>query len=142
MKAVAAKVERSIGVDPVTLIQRAIFGNLLEKVFNVLSGFIHKPRFFQGLDNRVNGRRVDLLLPLGNGSEDLGTGGIAPEVFFYSPPELKRDGREHSLSAPIDIVTFKVAYRKTIYFSVPNPRSCKGLDPLGYSPIFGCYPVI
>ena len=74
---------------------------------------------------------------LDNGEEDLGTGGIVPEVFFGSFPNLKCDGREHSIYAPRNIVAVKVSYRETISFFVPNPRSCKGLDPLGEFPIFG-----
>ena len=48
-----------------------------------------------------------------------------------SLPDLECDGREHRLSAPRYIVTVKVTYREKFSFSVPNPSSCKGLDPLG-----------
>ena len=82
------------------------------------------------------------MLILGNGAEDLGTGGVAPEVFIDSLPKLKCDGSEKSFSSTRKIVAFKVAYRETIHFSIPNPRSCKSLNPLGDFPILGCSPVI
>ena len=82
-------------------------------------------------------RRVDLLLLLDNETEDLGTEGVIPEVFFDSLLDLNHDGCENILSNPSDIVVGKVAYRDTIYFSVTNPCSCKCLDPLGDFTIFG-----
>ena len=65
----------------------------------------------QGLDKRANGRIVDLLLHLGDGAEDLVTGGVVPEVFFDSLPDLERDGRKHSLSPPSNIVAVRVKNR-------------------------------
>ena len=79
---------------------------------------------------RANGGRVDLLLFLDNGEEDLGTGFFMPEVFFYSLSKLKRDESKHIFSDPSKIVAVEVAYGETISLSVPNPRSCSGLDPL------------
>ena len=74
---------------------------------------------------------------LDNGTEDLVTRGPVPEEFFDILPKIKYDGCEHRLSAPSKIVAVKVAYRKKTFFSVPNPNSCKVLDPLGYFTIFG-----
>ena len=71
------------------------------------------------------------MLLLDNSAEDFGTGGVVPEVFFYSLPKIKHDGSENRFSAPRKIVAVEVAYRETIYFSVPNLISCKGLEPLG-----------
>ena len=85
---------------------------------------------------RTNGVTVDLLLLLGDGAEDLGTGGVVTKVFFGSLLELDNNGREHSLFDPSNIVVVKFADREKISFSVPNPRNCKGLDSLGYFPIF------
>ena len=90
----------------------------------------------------MNSGRVDMLLPSDNGAEDLGTGGIVPGIFFDINPDIKHGGRKHSLSALIQIVTVRVTYRETIYFSITNPCSCNGLDPLGDFPIFGCYSLI
>ena len=94
------------------------------------------------MEKCANGRRVDLLLILDGGAEELGIGGVIPELFFKSLPKLKGDGSEHRFSASIKIVAVQAAYRETIYFSIPNPRSCKGLYPLGEFPVFGCSPVI
>ena len=84
------------------------------------------------MDKYANGVRVDLLLILDDGEEDLRTGGVLPKVFFDSILELDRDGREHILPDPSNISAVEVADRETIFFSVPNPFSCQGLDPLGY----------
>ena len=72
------------------------------------------------------------MLILDDGEEDLRTGGVLPKLFFDSLLELERDGRENILPAPSKISAVKVADRERIYFSVPNPFSCQGLDPLGY----------
>ena len=90
----------------------------------------------------MNDVRFDLLLILDNGAEELGIGGIVLEKILDSLPKLKWDGSEHFLSAPSKTVAVKVAYRKKISFSVPNPCSCKFLDPLGYFIIFRFPPVI
>ena len=82
-----------------------------------------------------------MFLILDNGTEDLGNRGVIPGVFFNSLPDINNDGIEHSISAPIEIVAAEVAYRRKIYFSIPNPPSCKGLELLGNT-IFGCSPVI
>ena len=105
--------------------------HLVSEVFNVLSRFVCKPHFLQGLDKRANGRTVNLLLILDESEEELRTRGVTPEVFFDIPPDLERNGREHSLSAPRNIVAVEVEDREKIYFTVPNPCSFKGLDPLG-----------
>ena len=39
----------------------------------------------------MNGGRVDLLMILDDGTEDIGPRGVVTEVFFYSILELKRD---------------------------------------------------
>ena len=90
----------------------------------------------------MDGGRVELLTLLGNGAEDLGAGDVVPEVIFNSLPDLKRDGRDHILYAPIKIFAVQVTYMETISFSVPNPSSCKSLDPIGDFKTFCCYQVI
>ena len=87
------------------------FIHLVTKGFNILSGFFHELHFFKGFDKRANNGRVDMLLILDNGAENLRNGGIIPEVFFYSLPKFKRDGREHIFSAPSKIVAVEFAYR-------------------------------
>ena len=79
---------------------------------------------------------------LGNITEDLGNGGVVPEVFYDSLPEINHDGREHILLDPSNNVAVGVAYREEIYFSTPNHSIFKGLKPLGDFTIFVCYPVI
>ena len=96
----------------------------------------------QVLDKRVNSGRVDLFLLLYDGAKDVGTRGVVTKVFFNSLPYLECDGRDHSLSNPSKISAVKVTDRETISSSIPDPCICKGLDPLGYFPIFGCPPVI
>ena len=66
-----------------------------------------------------------------DGAEDLRTRSVVPEEFFSIFPEIKDDGRKHRISAPSEIFTIEVSDREKIYFSVPNPCSCQGLDPLG-----------
>ena len=88
------------------------------------------------MDKHANGVIVDILLLLDNGPEDLGTGGVVPEVFLDILPKLKRDGHEHRFPVPIDMVTVGFAYREIIYFYVTNHHSCKGLDPLRNYPVF------
>ena len=90
----------------------------------------------------MNGKIVDLLLLLNNGTEDLGIGGTVPGVFLDILPNIKYNGHKHNLSDTINIVAVEVEYREKFYFSVPNPRSCKGLDPHIDFPILGCYPLI
>ena len=142
MKSVATKLDRSIVANPVLLIQRAISDILLQKFSISCLGSSVNLVFLLGLDKRENGGRVDLLLILDDCAEDLCTRGCITEVFFGGLPKLKCDGRKHRLSTPSDIVTVEVSYRKTISFSVPNPRSYKSLDPLGDFTIFGFSPVI
>ena len=56
------------------------FVHLVAEVLNVLSRFVCEPHYLQGSDKRANGRRVDLLLILDNDVEELGGGGVLPEV--------------------------------------------------------------
>ena len=142
MNSVATKLDRSIGAYPDFSDPTSYFGHIVAEVFNGLSGFVREPHFLQCLDRRADIGTVDLLLILDYGAGDFSTGGVIPDVFFNSLPELERDGRKHILSATSEIVTIEVADRETIYFSVLHPCSCKGLYPLGYSSIFSLYPVI
>ena len=81
MKEVANKVDKSIGADPVPLIQQAILAILLPKFPTFCSG-LSMSLIFKGLKNNANGRRVDLLLILVYVTEDLGTRGVVSEVFL------------------------------------------------------------
>ena len=67
---------------------------------------------------------------------------LYPGYFFYSLPKLNCDRRDHIFSTLSNIVAVKVAYRETVFFYVPNPFSCKGLNSLGYFPVFVYYLVI
>ena len=83
-----------------------------------------------------------MLLLLDDGSEDLGTLGVLPKVFLNIFPKIKLDGHDHSISVPSKIVVVEVADTEKNSISFPNPRSCKGLNPLAYFLIFVCYPLI
>ena len=137
MKAVATKVYSTIGADPVMLIRRSISAILLPKFSTSFLGLVREPHFLQGLENRANVKIVDMLILLYNDTEDLRTGGVIKKVFYDSLTYIKHDGRDHSLSAPSKIITVQVAYREKFYISIPNPRSCKSLNPFGDFPIFG-----
>ena len=83
-----------------------------------------------------------MFMLVNDGTKDLGPGGVIPEVFFNSIPELKCDGRENRLSTPIKIVAVKVADMEKISGYVPNPCFCRGLYKIEDFLIFGCSPVI
>ena len=80
------------------------FVHLVAKVFNFLSGLLREPNFLQGLDKRANGRRIDMFLLLGDGAKYLGPRGVISEVIFFSSLELDRDGLDHSVSVPREVV--------------------------------------
>ena len=67
------------------------------------------------------------MLILDGGAEELGIGGVVPEVYVPSLPKLQGDGSKQIFYASSKIVAVQDAYRETISFSIPNPRSCKGL---------------
>ena len=118
------------------------FTHLIAKGFNIFPGFVCEPHFLQGLYKRANDRWVDILLILDDYSKDLVPRGVVFEVFFNGFPEFESDGYKHSLSALNEIVPVKVVDKETMSSSVPNPRSCKGMDPLRNFTILCCYPVI
>ena len=86
-KAVATKVENSIGSDPVPLIQWAILAIFFPK-FSMYCTGSSVSLIFKGLDKHTNGRRFDLFLFLDNGSKHFGSGGVVLEFFFNSFPDL------------------------------------------------------
>ena len=111
--------------------------HLVAKVFYDLSSFVPGPHFLQGLDKRTNGGRFDLLVLLDDREKDLGTGGVVCEVLFNRLPSINNNRRVYSISDTIKILSVEVADREIVSNSVPNPHSCKGLNPLGDFPIFG-----
>ena len=97
----------SIGVDYVPLIGQASSSIFLQKFSTSCPGWSVSLIFLQGLEKRVGGGRVDLLLLLGDGPKDLVTRGVVPEVFFNSLSELDRDRCKHSLYYSICIVSVR-----------------------------------
>ena len=142
MKSVDTKVDRLIGADTVPLIRKEISSILLPKFSTSSAGSSVSLIFCKAWDKLTNDRRVELLIILDNGTEDLVTRGPVTEEILDIIPKIKYDGCKHRISAPSKIVAVKVAYRKKTFFSVPNPHSCKVLDPLGDLTIFGCSPFI
>ena len=75
------KVKKSIGADPVSLIQWAIWAILLPKFSMSCLIFSMSHIFCKAWTSKNNGR-VDLLMLLGDGAEDLGPRGVVYEVIF------------------------------------------------------------
>ena len=94
------------------MIQKEILSILLPKFSSSSVGLSVSFIFCKTWYKSVNDRRVELMMLLDNGTEDLVTRGPVTEEILDIIPKIKYDGCKHRISAPSKIVAVKVVYRE------------------------------